>query len=223
MFLFYLQTLSLGTLVVPFSTIPSTIGLHRLTNIPTVKKLVFEGMLPADVSALNQLLSACLVSNKVCVDLSGLELCGPRLETVHVLSTRGAEDGFATISGLSTLRGLKKCRILGDEKFCDVCVVFDKGWGSIEFFEIFTDGRLLVKGEKEAFAQFWEKMSIFKLRYGVFPPDDLTDPHQPEIEMMLAAGRARGLDLRGHQTFVDQTHPVLGRGARCHFNIYPYN
>lgn len=220
--LHFLQTVSLGCLVAIKSTLSNTIGLHRLANISAVKELVFESTCPLDVSILRNLQSIRLESDKEFLDLSVLELCGPKLESIDVMSTRESKDGFMNINGLSLLRGLKSFRFWGQKGFCDVFLVIGKGWGRIESFEILTDGRLLVRGERDGFEQFWEKMRRFEVRYGVFPEgsDDNTEPAQAGMEMMLAAGRARGVDLREDQSSLDQTHPVIKRGISFHYCWY---
>lgn len=218
---FRLQTVSLGHLVVRKTTVPDAIGLHRLTKIPTIENLVFEGNVPSEVSILDSLVSIRLESAEECLDLGVLKSCGPRLECIHITSSKGAGDGFVTINGLSSLPGLRKFRFLNDfRKFSDVSLIIGKGWGSIKSFAILTQGRLRVNGEREGFEQFWEKISSFRLRYGVWS-DGLTDPSQSGLEMMLAAGRARGLDVRGHQHPRKETHPVLGsRGVRFQYNVW---
>lgn len=218
----FLQVVSLGRLVVEKTPFPLTIGLCRLEKCRTVKKLVFKGTFPDNVSILRNLQSIRLETKEEFVDFSVFEPCGPELESIVVLSSREAKDGFMTINGLSSLRGLKDFHFSGHKESCDVSLTIGKGWGSILSFEVFTDGRLLVTGEKGGFEQFWAKMRSFELRYGVFPEmsDDFTERSQAGMEMMLAAGRARGVDPREDQSSLQKSHPVLGRGVSFHYCWY---
>jgi hypothetical protein len=208
------QRLSLGDFVYSQGEGPaySSAELDRLARFENLGRLSFKGPLPKNIGVLRNLYSVKFEVSKRRFDLGVLQACGPALSSVTVVGTRSFHDGPVTIEGLEKLVTVWSFTFESSPaSLFQVEVVLKVGTlQNFQTFVVKSKGRLLFKGEREAFEQLCTGLRIVIIRHYESSATLEDEEMQSGIEMLIAAANNQGSDLiKGRYSLSEPLHPTL--------------